>query len=164
MWHTGNGDRVLEGAEARLFAEALWDFITELEADEGECDVGIAVFDRLTYGQKISLLSIIAKGLLTDVPIRKLTAVVEGAIAAVFNHIMEAVTTEIEESSSNAEWRKMILAARREQGARGLPKLSCGDDREWFDQIEELSDLVLWDADYESEDFYMTNILLRQGY
>jgi len=25
MWHTNCGDRTLEGAEASLFAEALWD-------------------------------------------------------------------------------------------------------------------------------------------
>ena len=30
MWHTNCGDRTLEGAEARLFAEALWDFVSEL--------------------------------------------------------------------------------------------------------------------------------------
>lgn len=156
MWHTGNGDRVLDGAEAKLFAKVLWDFITELEELEGDYDVDLAVFDRLTYGQKISLLSIIAKGLfMPNVPIRKLTSVVEGAIAAVFNHLRIAVITEIEEPPSNTQWRKMILAARREQGGRELPKISCGDDREWFDQIDDLSDLILWDADYESEDFYM---------
>ena len=64
MWHTECGDRTLEGAEARLFAEALWDFISELEVNEGDYDVGLEVFDRLTYGQKISLLSIIGVGLL----------------------------------------------------------------------------------------------------
>ena len=50
MWHTDNGDRTLEGAEARLFAEALWDFVSELEVYEGEYDVGMDVFDRL-FGQ-----------------------------------------------------------------------------------------------------------------
>ena len=40
MWHTNCGDRTLDGAEARLFAEALWDFICELEVDEGDFDVG----------------------------------------------------------------------------------------------------------------------------
>jgi len=35
MWNTNSGDRTLEGAEARLFAEALWDFVSELEVDEG---------------------------------------------------------------------------------------------------------------------------------
>ena len=55
MWHTNGGDRTLESAEARLFAEALWDFVSELEVDEGDYDAGLEVFDRLTYGQKVSL-------------------------------------------------------------------------------------------------------------
>ncbi len=36
MWHTNCEDRTLEGAETRLFAEALWDFVSELEVDEGD--------------------------------------------------------------------------------------------------------------------------------
>ena len=92
MWHTNCGDRTLDGAEVRLFAEALWDFVQELELAEGDYNVGLDVFDRLTYGQKVSLLSIIGDGLLKlDVPMRKLTAVVEGAIAAVFDHLKIAV-------------------------------------------------------------------------
>ncbi|MEE9586307.1 MAG: hypothetical protein V3W09_05325 [Nitrososphaerales archaeon] len=58
MWHTNYGDRTLEGVEARLFAETHWDFVSELEVDEGDYDVGLEVFDHLTYGQKVSLLSI----------------------------------------------------------------------------------------------------------
>jgi len=73
MWHTNCGDRTLDGAEARLFAETLWDFVSELEVDEGDYDVGLNVFDRLTYGQKVSLLSIIGNGLLKpDVPMHTL--------------------------------------------------------------------------------------------
>lgn len=64
MWHTNCGDRTLEGAEARLFAETLWDFVCELQVDEGDCDVGLRAFDGLTYGQKVSVLSIIGNGLL----------------------------------------------------------------------------------------------------
>ena len=41
MWHTDCGDRTLEGTEARLFAETLWDFVSELEVDEGDYDVGL---------------------------------------------------------------------------------------------------------------------------
>ena len=156
MWHTDCGDRTLEGAEAKLFAEALWDFVSELEVDEGDYDVGIEVFDRLTYGQKLSVLSIIGAGLLKpDEPIRKLTAVVEGAIAAVFDYLKMVVILEIDEPEIKSNWRKMILAARRQFGAEGLPKEGCADEREWLIEIEELSDLILWDADYEDEDLYI---------
>ena len=46
----------MEGAEARLFADALWDFVQELEHSEGDYDVDLPVFGRLTYGQKASVL------------------------------------------------------------------------------------------------------------
>ena len=60
MWHTNTGDRTLEGAEASLFAETLWDFLCELEAESGDFDAGLRVFDCLTYGQKLSMLSAVA--------------------------------------------------------------------------------------------------------
>ena len=81
MWHTNNGDRTLEGAEAKLFAYTLWDFLCELEVEGGDFDAGLKAFDCLTYGQKLSVLSAVANGLLKpDVPIRKLTAAVESAL------------------------------------------------------------------------------------
>ena len=54
MWHTNCGDRTLEGPEARLFAHALWAYVSATELAEGEYDAGLRVFDCLTYGQKIS--------------------------------------------------------------------------------------------------------------
>ena len=156
MWHTNNGDRTLEDAEARLFAEALWSFVCELEMDEGDYDVGLEVFDRLTYGQKVYLLSIVGAGLLKpDEPICKLTAVVEGAIAAVFEHLKTAVMLEIDEPEIKSNWRKMILAARREVGAEELPKKNCKDEQEWLFEIEALSYMILWDADYENAGLYI---------
>ena len=146
----------MEGAEARLFAEALWDFAQELELDEGDYDVGLDVFDRLTYGQKVSLLSIIGAGLLKpDEPIRKLTAVVEGAIAAVFDHLKTVVIVEIDVPEIKGNWRKMILAARCEVNTEDLPDEDCEDEHEWLTEIEEMSYLILWDADYEDEDMYI---------
>ncbi len=156
MWHTNCGERTLEGAEARLFAEALWDFVSELEVEEGDYDVGLEVFDRLTYGQKVSLLSIIAAGLLKpDEPMRKLTAAVEGAIAAVFDPLKMVVIIEIDEPEIKSSWRKMILAARREVGAEELPKEGCEDYQEWLIEIEELAYLILGDYDVEDEDLYI---------
>jgi len=156
MWHTNCGDRTLEGAEARLFAEALWDFVSELEVDEGDYDVDLEVFDRLTYGQKVSLLFIIGNGLLKpDEPMCKLTAVVESAIAAVFDYLKMVVIGEIDEPEIKSNWRKMVLAAHRQVGAEELPKENCEDEQEWLTEIEELSYLILWDADYEDEDLYI---------
>ena len=156
MWHTNCGDRTLAGAESRLFAEALWGFVCEMEVDEGDYDVGLDVFDRLTYGQKVSLLSIIGAGLLKpDEPICNLTANVEGAVAAVFEHLQTSVMLEIDMPEIKSNWRKMILAARREGDAEDLPDEDCEDEQEWSIEIEALSELILWDADYEDEDLYI---------
>ena len=64
MWRTSCGQRTLEGAEARLFAMALHTLAEDLEVCENNYDVGLEILDRLTYGQKVSLLSIIAAGLM----------------------------------------------------------------------------------------------------
>ena len=96
MWHTNTGDRTLEGAEAKLFALALWDFAMILEESDGEYCFGPPAFGRMTHGQKAAVLSIIGKGLLDPKePICRLTAAVESAIAAVFEHINEEVAAEI---------------------------------------------------------------------
>jgi hypothetical protein len=156
MWHTNCGDRTLEEAEARLFAQTLWDFLCELEVEDGDFDAGLRVFDCLTYGQKLSVLSIIANGLLKpDVPICKLTAAVESAIAAVFEYLKILVLLEIDEPEIPSDWRKMILAARKESGAEDLSEEDCEDHQEWLIQVEELSYLILWDYDFEDEDLYV---------
>ena len=89
MWRTQYGNRVLQGREAALFAESLLSLLDEYLIDQyEEYPVGIKAFDNLTYGQKIFVLSTIAHGLLReDVPIVPLTAVLEAAIAAVFEHL-----------------------------------------------------------------------------
>jgi len=156
MWHTNTGDRTLEGAEAKLFAYTLWDFLCELEVESGDYDVGLKVFDSLTYGQKVSMLAVVGNGLLKpDEPIRKLTAAVESTIAAVFDYLKIVTVLEIDEPELYGNWRKMILAVRKESGAEDLPDEDCADVQEWFLQIEELSYLILWDYDFEDEDLYI---------
>ena len=156
MWHTNTGDRTLDGAEARLFAEALWDFLSELAVEEGDFDAGLEAFDSLTYGQKISVLSSVGNGLLSsEVPICELTAAVESAIAAMFEYLKELVIVEIDEPEIPSSWRKMVLAARKEFEGEDLPSENCDDFQEWLIQMEELSYLILWDYDFEDEDLYV---------
>ena len=118
MWHTSAGNRILEGAEARIFAEALSKLVVELDLsknDEDGYDLGIHAFDRLTFGEKISALYIIGNGLLRkDIPIVKLTAVLEAAIAAVFKNLLNDIIFEIDEPEIKTNWRKMVVAARKE--------------------------------------------------
>ena len=99
MWHTNTGDRTLEGPEARLLAEALWDFLSELEVEGGDFDAGLEAFDSLTFGQKVSVLTIVGNGLLRpEVPICEPTAAVESGIAAIFEYLKELVIVEIDDT------------------------------------------------------------------
>ena len=98
MWWTSCGKRTLEGAEAKVFAETLWDMLDESNLSEfDDYDLGIHAFDGLTYGQKVSVLSIVGNGLLRrDVPRAELTAVLEGGLAAVFEHLKHLIIIAID--------------------------------------------------------------------
>ena len=156
MWRTSCGERTLQCAEARVFAEALLSLLDEAESEQlYDYDLGPLSFDRLTYGQKIAVLSTVANGLLRDdVPAVPLTAVLEAAIAAVFEHLRNSLTFEIDEGTGTI-WRKLIVAAREEMEGVGVPRVTCRDHNEWDCEIQELSDCILWDADYECGDLFL---------
>lgn len=151
MWRTSCGDRTLEGAEARLFAEALLSLLDqEISLRFESCPLGIECYDSLTYGQRISVLSRVADGLLReDAPAVPLTTVAKGAVAAVFEHLRSLVEINLDEPAWWRDWRASIVAARRERGAADIPDPACDDLRQWEVQIQALRDMILWDADYE---------------
>jgi hypothetical protein len=162
MWRTQYGDRILEGTEAVLFAEALSSLLDE--ATSGTVDdyeVGIECFDNLTFGQRVSVLSIIGNGLLRkDVPVVRLAAILEGAIAAIFQHIQEMVTFEIDTPEFGISWRKLVIAARKQMEGddaerKQIPEPTSEDLDEWDFQMQRLSDAVLWDGDYEDAQLYV---------
>jgi hypothetical protein len=157
MWRTDRGERILKGAEARVFAEALLGLLDE--ATSGTLDdyeLGIRCFDDLTFGQRVSTLAVIANGLLReDVPIVDLTAVVEGAIAAVFQHLKYEIIYEIDVPESQTNWRELVVAARTEDQVGNIPEPTSTDTEEWDFQVERLIDRILWDRDYESDHIYM---------
>lgn len=110
MWRTQYGDRALEGAESEVFAEALSSLLDFAVAEELDYyDLGIESFDNLTFGQRISTLAIIGNGLLRkDIPPVRLTAVLEGAIAAVFEHLKNEIALEIDTPEFGTSWRKLV--------------------------------------------------------
>ncbi|MBN2130828.1 MAG: hypothetical protein JW741_15105 [Sedimentisphaerales bacterium] len=145
MWRTSCGDRTLQRAEARLFAEVLLSLLDQEEALRLEdCPLGIECYDRLTYGQRICVLGMIGNGLLrADVPTAPLTPVVDAAVAAVFEHLKSLVEMGIDEPAWWKDWRTPIVAAGREMGAEGMPDPSCDDIEEWERAIQELKDGIL---------------------
>ena len=156
MWRTENGERILEGVEAKLFAETLISLLDEPFLNEiDDYHLGINAFDNLTYGQKIYALSTIANGLLRkDVPVVELTAVLEGAIAAVFEHLKNLIILETDEEGIGTEWREMVVAVRKEAEGEEIPLPTCRDMEEWDIEVEELMDGILWDRDFDDDDIY----------
>jgi len=162
MWRTQFGDRTLEGAEAILFAEALSYLLDEaISGTLEEYEFGIECFDNLTFGQKIATLSIIGNGLLRkDIPPVRLTAVLEGAIAAVFQHIQDLIIFEIDAPEFSTSWRELVIAARKQTEGDDteqaqIPERTCIDLDEWDLQMQVLSDGILWDGDYQDAQLYI---------
>jgi hypothetical protein len=157
MWRTSCGERVLSGAEAKVFAEALLNLLDEVtDYDFEDYELGIKCFDTLTFGQKIYVLATIGNGLFRkDVKPVELTAVLEAAIAAVFEHLKKKIIIEIDEAEPGTDWRELLVAARKEMEGEDIPDPTCEDLGEWETELQQLSDAILWDVDYEDEDLYM---------
>lgn len=67
MWRTECGVRILKGAEAIVFAQALSGLLDEAVAGTlDDYQLGIRCFDDLTFGQKISVLATVGNGLLKE--------------------------------------------------------------------------------------------------
>ncbi len=172
MWHTSEGDRLLEAAEARLFKAGVTGLVERVKA-ETRVDGGgysIALFDELTWSQRLAVLESVATHLLTKTGhMPELTAVNEAAIGAVFDHISFEIDMEIEDFPSRTVWRQLVLDACHEcfgdvsqendesddeelseEDADYLPE-SANSDRPdlWHPLVQSLADRILWDRDYE---------------
>ena len=157
MWRMQYGDRALEGSEAIVFAEALLSLLDEAILFKFvDYKLGVQCFDNLTYGQKISVLVIIGNGLLRkDVPSVRPTAVLEGAIASVFEHLKNKITLEIEMPKFGTSWRELVIAARKKLETEDIPDLTCDDLEEWETEVQKLSHAILWGVDYDDDQLYI---------
>jgi len=156
MWRTQEGDRVLQGAEAALFREAmgnLWDAIEFHESINEQYYVDVGPFDHLSVGQKLAMLLQVGEALLDEaVPMPQLTAVNEATVAAVFAQIK--INLEVELDAMEGGWRQMIVDALRELPMDEQPESDDEDLDEWDKwelRILSLSDRILWDTDYEHD-------------
>jgi hypothetical protein len=157
MWRTQCGERILEGDEARAFAESLASLLDNAIVDQfDDYESDVVCFDNLTYGQKISVLATIGNGLFRkDIASVDLTAVVEGAIGAVFQYLKDMIVFEIEMSEAGTDWRELVVAARKGADVEDVPAPTCTDVDEWELEVEGLSDGILWDRDYEEDHIYV---------
>lgn len=168
-WHTEIGDRCLTGLEARLIREIVGymdDIIAgelEYDGDNNGLDYGIPVFDKLAPAQKLALLEEVLRQLLNPTEkIHELTAMNEGAIAAIYAAVGQMVVSEIEMESDLEDmglvdaqhWRKLLLDVVQADACPSseLPAATCRDEGEWECLLDSIAMRVLWDDDYMDAD------------
>jgi hypothetical protein len=107
MWRTSEGNRILRGAEWKLFRAGLaviWDEIEDCLVEDDPFASGIAAFDNLQANQKLALLASVGQALRdASVPMPELTAHCEATVAAVFECTWQSVELEISFSSDKTD-------------------------------------------------------------
>ena len=158
MYHTPDGDRILLGAERRLFVESLAALVDLLATDaDDDIILNVISFDELQPNQRLLVLYRSARGLLRpDEPPPKLTAFIDSAVATVYEFAKAQVEQEIDAAEFSEEvtsWRRLILAAAQQQSVSGeLPDDTNEDMQVWGELIEDLAGRVLWDYDFALQD------------
>ena len=157
MWHTERGDRVLRGAEAKVFAEGLLDLAESQLSAHSDFRSGIPVFDTLTYPQKIAVLQQVAEALFREAaPMPELTAVLEGAAGAVIQSVRLLVEGEVQGvTGGDRSLRMLVNTACRDLGVEHVPNPSSASIDEWAFCVDCLHDAILWDSDYLIEDTFV---------
>ncbi len=160
MWSTPDGERILQGAEAKLFREALAMIVDMVREDtEGCLEFSAPPFDKLRPNQKLAVLAEVGSALLQEnQPMPRLTAVREAAVGAVYEAIMMIVEMEIDQSAeerTSPTWRELVLTACQEQGIDEFLDPVSEEIDEWGMLISCLTDAVLWDEDWRDSESLM---------
>ncbi|MCG8648924.1 MAG: hypothetical protein MI861_03780 [Pirellulales bacterium] len=151
------------------------------ETSAADCQSGIAVYDSMSACQRVGLLYNVAKHLLTATESAlPLSAAAEATVAAIFVEIRDQVAIEIDlfpDRVSDREtmtWRRHVLDAHEavfrtpHQQEDGfvfdfgpfpedieIPAETCHEIHSWETLIEDLSDAVLWDRDFEMAEGFL---------
>jgi hypothetical protein len=161
MWPNSIGTPfILPPKHAAVFREAAADFSAYADMLEDAGENG-SVFERLTLGQKQLAILIVARALLDQaIEPPRITAVLAGTVAAIYEHVQTMVAVEIEEREGPTI-RRMLLDALDENNTRCDPEPlarvspTCPDMDEWWGIIESLRDTVLEDHDFNMEALFL---------
>jgi hypothetical protein len=153
MWEAEDGTCLLTGMRAAVFADAADRLLSALASTRGEYATAVASFDDLTYGQKVSCLDTIVRGLLAeDLPVVEPTLSLAAAVEAVYGELRSLITTEIDHPEVGTALRERVVAAVTETAAeRGydpawIPDPASTDERMWFERIGRLQAEIVEDA------------------
>jgi len=154
MWAMDHGERVLTGKRAAAFAGAAGYLLWTLETNNGEYLTGISPFDDLTYGQKVSCLDAVTRGLLRkDVPAIAPALPLEAAIVVVYGELWVLVSIELyDPQAGGTTWRQLVVQAVKESAVEHaydlawIPDPASTDERLWFERIAGLQREILEDT------------------
>ena len=177
MWHTSEGDRVLEGAEAALFKAGVISIVEQIkdEANYSGFGYSIGLFNELTWSQRLAVIQTVTTSLLnSNESAPRLSAVNEAAIAAVFEHISYQIDVEIDDEPAGNGWRQLLLDAcneafgvinfdadeanneNQEEESQTIPSSASCERRDlWHPLVQSLADRILWDRDFEMMDEFL---------
>src|SRR5947207_3447822 len=121
MWSIwGEPDAVLPPQHAAVFASALHylsDLVGWEDVDDQSLETGIALFDRLTHGQKQVALLAAARALLRqNATPAQVPAYLAAAVAAVYETLLGLIELDLDTEPGRLELRGRVLAALDELG------------------------------------------------
>ncbi|MGA2500945.1 MAG: hypothetical protein ABSH20_24675, partial [Tepidisphaeraceae bacterium] len=122
------------------------------QESDGDYCVGVRVFDTLSLPERLAVLELVGRALLLEeVPCPELTAVVEGAVAAVFEQVRIDVELEIE--GGREQTRRLIRAVARvcEVLHADSPAAGSNDMDKWSALVDALTENIFWDRDWEGQ-------------
>lgn len=172
-WRTQLGERHAIGPEATLIRSAIAFMHDLVEAEvryrDDSWGFGVPVFDNLEPASKLSLLADVGEALLNETPLPPLTAIKEGAVAAIFGAIRQLIELEIdvqkgEEATPDGDdrcfYRKLVLEIANSDedevtaveedidDEEGMPSADSTDMSDWEWLMDAISERILWDEDY----------------
>jgi hypothetical protein len=166
MWRTPADDRVLTPGEWALVRAGLaraWDAVEAArDTPGGAGPTGVRAFDALQYGQQVGLLAQVGRALSDPgVPAPPLTAVTEGAVAAIFAVLRAGLDLELTAAGlptfDPTGVRRLLLAAVGNAHGQDDPRPAVTDPErhEWDLLLEEVEGRLFWDADWEMADQFL---------
>lgn len=172
-WNTQLGHRHAVGAEAELIREAIAFIRDSIELELTDPEIRwpfqVPVFDKLDPRSRLGLLAEVGEALLAETEPLPLTAITEGAVAAIYDAIRQLVAIEIDEQNSEAEtgtrapsrYRELALKIAKSDEPRhdapaeadpdpddALPSPRSTDCSSWDCVLQAISDRFLWDDDF----------------
>jgi hypothetical protein len=152
MWSNSIGTPfVLPSKRAAVFRDAAADFSDSADVLE-DAGADETIFERLTLGQKQLAILLVARALLdpaSEAP--RITAVLAGTVAAIYEYLQTMIDLEIDEGKETT-LRRMVLDAVEPPVALSP---ECGDIDAWSEAVEALGDSVLEDHDFDMEALFL---------